>query len=58
MSGVGMILYRSDKIDITDDLLKIIGKEKPSEIKGTEAKPADAKKPEGKAPEAKAPAKE
>lgn len=48
VSGVEIMLYSSDKIDITEELVKIIGKSKPSDMKSSETKPAEAKGPAAK----------
>jgi len=38
VSGVEVVLYSSDKVDITDDMLKITSKAKASDTKATDAK--------------------
>jgi Skp family chaperone for outer membrane proteins len=38
VSGVEIVLYSSDKVDITDDMLKIIGKSKASVTKASDTK--------------------
>jgi outer membrane protein len=43
VSGVEILLYASDKIDVTEDLLKVIGKSKASDVKVSETKSSDVK---------------
>ena len=53
MSGVEIVLFSSDKVDITEDLMKIIGKSKPADAKAADAKPPEAKAAPAKAAEDK-----